>query len=535
MASDPLLAVIYLRVSTEDQASRGYSLQNQQELCLERARALAAARERQTDQRVELQTIIFTDAVSGELLERPELEDVRSFVREHRPAYFICLDPDRFSRATYHAIMVANEIEAAGTKLEFVNHDYQSTPEGRLFFTLRVAIAEYEKAKILERTASGRRRKIKEGGLPTGLFLYGYRYDRETEQVSLDPVESAWVRQIFTWAAEPLGCQTIACRLNDAGVRTKRGTRWYRGTISKMLSQRAYIGEFVVNRLDARGLGAQRNLPATRRSRPLTAKARPPEEWVAIPVPAIIDRNLWEKVQQHRVDGRLRRAPQGVYLLSGLLICGYCGGPVYYRPHKSLGHVLVCGNRYPYMRDIKDPPPPCRSLPHQAAGPIEDQVWTLVQAWLTRPEHLLAYLQEREREQEQDPNDTGHPEAVTREKALLERQLEEKQLEQSRILAVVRTGAIDADAAAAALRPLSEQIRYLRGALLQLAERSGALNSPPLARPSPPGRSPIEWDLARLGIATRTRLHGLSLQQRQTLVRLLLDRVAVWRAPIRPT
>lgn len=49
----------------------------------------------------------------------------------------------------------------------------------------------------------------------------------------------------------------IANRLNDAGVRTKRGTRWYRGTISKMLNQRAYIGEFIVNRLDAKGLGAQ--------------------------------------------------------------------------------------------------------------------------------------------------------------------------------------------------------------------------------------------------------------------------------------
>lgn len=370
-----LLAVIYLRVSTEEQASRGYSLQNQREVCLERARALAAAREQQTGQRIELQTLIFIDAVSGELLERPELEKVRLFVKEHRPSYFICLDPDRFSRATYHAIMVANEIEAAGTKLEFVNHDYQSTPEGRLFFTLRVAIAEYEKAKVLERTASGRRRKIKEGGLPTGLFLYGFRYDRESEQVSLDPVESAWVRQIFTWAAEPVGCQTIANRLNEAGVRTKRGARWYRGTISKMLRQRAYIGEFIVNRLDAKGLGAQRNLPAVRRSKPLTAKPRPEEEWVTVPVPPIIPQELWETAQEHRADSRRRRESQSIYLLSGLLTCGYCGGPVYYRPHKSLGHVLLCGNRYPYMRDLKNPPTPCRSLPHQAVAPIENQVW----------------------------------------------------------------------------------------------------------------------------------------------------------------
>ncbi len=520
-----LLAVIYLRVSTEDQANRGYSLQNQREVCLERARTLATARERQTGQRVELQTVIFTDAVSGELLERPELENVRAFVKEHRPAYFICLDPDRFSRATYHAIMVANEIEAAGTKLEFVNHDYQSTPEGRLFFTLRVAIAEYEKAKILERTASGRRRKIKEGGLPTGLFIYGYRYDRETEEVSLDPVESAWVRQIFTWAAEPVGCQTIATRLNDAGVRTKRGTRWYRGTVSKMLSQRAYIGEFVVNRLDAKGLGAQRNLPAARRSRPLTAKTRPAEEWVTIPIPAIIPQDLWDQVQAQRVDGRPRRASQGVYLLSGLLTCGYCNGPVYYRPHKSLGHVLVCANRYPYMRDLKNPLPPCRSLPHQAAGPIENQVWTLVQTWLTKPVHLLAYLQQRK--QGQAAADVL--EALEREKALLEQQLEEKRLEQSRILAVVRTGALDAESAAAELRPLGQQIGHLRETLAQLHDRVAAVHLAAKSHEQSMDRlQTLQQDLATQGNATKSSLDALDLGRKQTPVRMLVERVVVY-------
>ncbi len=91
-----LSAVIYLRVSTEDQATRGYSLQNQREVCLERARSLAAAREREAGHPVELHTVIFTDAVSGEVLERPELENVRAFVKEHRQVSSVTYCPRRF-------------------------------------------------------------------------------------------------------------------------------------------------------------------------------------------------------------------------------------------------------------------------------------------------------------------------------------------------------------------------------------------------------------------------------------------------------
>lgn len=522
MEATLLQVVLYLRVSTEDQARRGYSLAEQREACLAKAEALAAAQKVRTGHPVQLQTAEFVDTVSGELLERPELDRVRLFVRERRPAWFICLDPDRFSRTTYHAILIANEIEAAGTRLEFVQHDYQQTPEGRLFFTLRVAIAEYEKAKILERTARGKRGKLAKGGLPSGLHMYGYRYDRLTQAVEPDPAEARWVAQIFRWASQGLGCQEIASRLNEANVPCKRGgRRWYRGTVSKLLRNRGYTGELQVNRYDARGIGVQRQLPQERRTRRLTPVQRPPAQWVTIQIPPLIPRELWEQVSACRGAEPRRLAQRRAGLLSGLLACGYCGGPVHYRPHPSLGQVLRCANRYPYLRDLRAPQPVCRALPHQGAGPIEAQVWAQVTAWLTGAEALRLRMQERQA--------TGRrPASAVQadELALLEEQLEAQQQAQSRLLAVVAAGAVEPETAAAHLAPYQARIAALRERIAALRLRvAEATHHADQREETDDGGDPIRTEAE----AVHSRLACLSLPHRQALIRMLIRRVTVYR------
>lgn len=469
-----LLIAIYLRVSTNDQAKRGFSLPEQRDDCRARAKTLASAEEQRTGRYIDLQIVEFVDAVSGELLERPELDRVRSFVREHRPAYFVCLDPDRFSRATHYAILVANEIESAGTKLEFVQHDYQANAEGKLFFTLRVAIAEYEKSKILERSLRGKRGKIKEGKLPVGMHIFGYEYDKLTQEIHPHPTEAPWLQQIFAWASEGHGCQIIATRLNEAGVPTKRhavrGSPWYRTTVSKILRNSSYIGEVQVNRYDTQGTAVQRQLPKDRRTRKITFTERPRSEWITIQIPPLISRDVWESVQVTRGDAAKRRAQQKSYLLTGIVNCGYCGAPVHYKPHPSGKHLLVCANRYTYSRGLKEPLPVCRSLPHQNAFIFEVQVWSHIEEWLTKPGSMLAYLEKRQVAQNSDePQESS----LATELQLIERQLAQKQHEQVRVLTVVASGSVDPDVAAAALKPYTEQINNLRKTATRLRDRLG--------------------------------------------------------------
>lgn len=464
-----LMVVIYLRVSTGDQFRKGFSIPEQRLACLEKARTLADAEEKRTGRKIHLQTIEFTDAISGEILERPELDKVREFIKENKPAYFVCLDPDRFSRETYHAIMVMNEIEAVGTRAEFVQFDYQHTEEGQLFFTLRVAIAKYEKAKIKERTARGKRGKIKNGGLPTGLHMYGYSYDRLTQIVTPHPSEAPWVLQIFRWASQGMGCQMIANRLNDAGVPLKgKGARWYRSHVSKILRNRGYVGEYRVNRFDSTGIGVQRQLPRERRTRKLTPFQKPREEWITLAIPPLITEELWTAATTARPIDPEGKAQRRDGLLSGLMRCGFCDGPVFYRPHATLGYAICCGNRYPYMRDRKVPMPVCKLLPYQGVKPIETLVWSRVCDWMIRPESILDLIQATA---QQAPVTESATEIIQGELSLLERQLAIKQQEQVRVLQVVATGAVDPQVAAEQLAPYTKQIVELKAAIVRLQDR----------------------------------------------------------------
>ncbi len=518
--------VIYLRVSTEDQARRGYSLPEQLEACNEKAKSLAAAYEQQTGLDVDLQTVVFKDTVSGELLERPELEKVRAFVRGHRPAYFVCLDPDRFSRATYQAILVANEIEAAGTKLEFVQHDYQNTPEGKLFFTLRVAIAEYEKSKIKERSLRGKRGKMKRGGLPNGLNMFGYIWQKEADEVVPHPTEAEWVSRVFLWASEGVGCQVIANRLNAAGVHPKRkASKWYRGTVSKLLRNRGYVGELQLNRYDTTGLAVQRQLPKARRTVVLTPTQRPQEEWITVNIPPLISRECWDRVNQLRGDGVRRRQQQATYFLSGLAECGFCGGPIHYRPHKTLGHMLMCANRYPYMRDLKEPLLACRSLPHQKASPFETQVWSKVKEWLTDPDVLQDHLQQLQAGTET----ASAADQIRGELDLVERQLAQKQREQGRMLAVVATGSVDPQVAAEQLRPYTEQIENLKQTATRLRERLAVVEWDESKRLTAVRRvRDLQEAIAAESQSVAARLEALGPDRRRELVRMVVHRVILF-------
>jgi len=161
-------AIIYVRVSTEEQAREGFSLASQLDACRKKAQEMGATN-----------VIEFADeGVSGEILERPGLTRSRDLVRAGGIEIFLCYDPDRLSRKAAHQMIITEEIEQAHVRLEFVNFDRTSTPEGNMFYQMRGVIAEYEKEKIKERTIRGKLQKAKQGGLTHWPGTYGYSYTR---------------------------------------------------------------------------------------------------------------------------------------------------------------------------------------------------------------------------------------------------------------------------------------------------------------------------------------------------------------------
>lgn len=355
-------AAIYVRVSSEEQTRSGYSLADQEERCLARARELGA-----------VETAVYADGgESGSRLERPGLAVLREALAAGRHDLVVALDPDRLARNLYLQLALHDELRRLGVGLEFVTMDWEDTPDGRLFMQMRGAIAEYEREKIRMRTYAGRRRKARQGGLPCGpVYAYGYRYVHETQSLVVDPAQAETVRAMFRWAAygEPAlfpegrpGPGRIARRLNELGVAPCRpGTAgWHANTVRQMLRNRRYVGELVTFR--TRVAGSRR-------------VAAPAEDQVTVRVPALVDPETFalagERLEENgrRHQGR-RRYP---YLLSGVLICGECGRPM----HGNLQRLRrrTQGLAVPYYT--------CSGrsgcgAPSVAAGPVEAAVWAAV-------------------------------------------------------------------------------------------------------------------------------------------------------------
>ncbi|MGI6147774.1 MAG: recombinase family protein [Limnochordia bacterium] len=272
-----------MRVSTEDQARRGYSIPAQIREC----RALAGKN----------QAIIFADeGLSGDSLDRPALTEMRRRIRAGEIKEVICLDPDRLSRRLLNQLLLTDEFERYGVELRFVNGDYSKTPEGTLFYALRGAISEFEKAKITERMCRGRREKAKQGKILRDFHVYGYDYDRERAALVVNQAEAQVVRDIFRWFLDPpkdaVGLSGIARLLTERGIPTKRGApRWHRQVVRQILSNPTYIGQFYHNKWSVTPQGI---------------RLRPREEWILVACPAIIDHTTFEAVQTRLEKGHAR-------------------------------------------------------------------------------------------------------------------------------------------------------------------------------------------------------------------------------------
>jgi len=319
------MIAIYARVSTEEQAKSGYSLKDQVRQCRDKAGNGTNVIE------------YVDDGYSGEFLERPALSKLRGDIREGIIEKVIIYDPDRLSRKLMNQLLVSEEIEKHA-ELIFVNGDYQKTPEGMLFYQMRGAIAEFEKAKINERMSRGRREKAKQGKVVKDVKVYGYIFNRETEKLEPHEPEARIVQLIFDLFTDPKGrvkgINGIAHYLMDKGVPTKRGSVWHRQVVRQILMNETYTGVFYHNKWNTEGMLGNKYRGNKEK---VSMKLRPRDEWIPVECPAIIEREKFDYAQKLLKESRRRWAgnPKREYLLSGLVRCGDCGNTMTGRHSKN--------------------------------------------------------------------------------------------------------------------------------------------------------------------------------------------------------
>ena len=225
----------------------------------------------------------------------------------------------------------------------FVNRSLGQSPEDELLLQVQGMVAEYERAKILERSRRGKRHGAQVGMVSVlGGAPYGYRYIKKDEgggaarfEMVLD--EARVVRQVFQWVGqERATIGEVVRRLTAAQERTRMGrTIWDRTTVWDMLKNPAYMGMAAYGKTQAGPLGPRLRALRGRPLQPRDARSHrdtPSEDWLHIPVPPIVDAAIFAAVDEQLQENR-RRARLGLrgakYLLQGLVCCAECGYAYY--------------------------------------------------------------------------------------------------------------------------------------------------------------------------------------------------------------
>ncbi|MCI0357111.1 MAG: recombinase family protein [Planctomycetaceae bacterium] len=321
-------AALYARVSSEQQA--------QEETI---ASQVAALRERIAADglTVEEELCFLDEGYSGSTLVRPALERLRDLAAAGAFARVYVHSPDRLARKYAYQVVLVEELRREQVEIVFLNRAIGVSPEEDLLLQMQGMFAEYERAKILERSRRGRRHAAQRGAVSVlSGAPYGYRYfpkTRESEaRYEVVPDQARVMEQVFGWVGrEHLSLGEVSRRLGAEDIPSPQGKpRWNRATLWNLLKNPAFCGSAAFGKTET-----VPRIPPLRpaRGRPLvprhtTAKrAAITHEPISIPVPAIISRELYAAVQEQLQENRQRRLGQTRrrYLLQGLLACGCCG------------------------------------------------------------------------------------------------------------------------------------------------------------------------------------------------------------------
>ena len=225
---------VYVRVSTSRQL-RLETIEQQ----------LEKVRERAEEQGWELaeENIFRDDGYSGTTLKRPALDALRDKARLREFEVVVVLSPDRLARNYVHQMVLIEELEKGGCRVEFVERPMSSEPNDQLLLQIRGAVAEYERTLLSERMRRGRLAKYNAGLLLPGTHVpYGLRVDpdrpRDPAGVSLDEAKAAMVAEIFAYYLEPGMSLFGVCRhLRQMGVPAPRGGKaWSTATLRGILT-----------------------------------------------------------------------------------------------------------------------------------------------------------------------------------------------------------------------------------------------------------------------------------------------------------
>lgn len=290
-------AALYIRVSTDEQAEQGFSIDAQKE----RLEAYCKS-QGWSDFR-----FYIDDGYTGTNVDRPALERMIRHIQEGKIHTAVVYRLDRLSRKQKDVLYLLEDVfEKYDTHFKSSTEPFDtSTPLGKAMLGILAVFAQLEHATIVERTTEGRRKRIREGMWFGGRIPFGYDWIKETQQLMINHEQAAIVREIFQMYLRGASRMHIAEVMNE-----KTNERNFsHTTIRDMLARPIYAGF----------------LP-THDGTLVDGRHEP-----------IIDLDLFARAQEEtrRRGNKKPFVDESRPFLSGLLVCGECGAQMYKYPMRQ--------------------------------------------------------------------------------------------------------------------------------------------------------------------------------------------------------
>jgi site-specific DNA recombinase len=327
--SDQKTAVLYLRVSTKEQAERdgdpeGYSIPAQREACRRKATSLDA-----------IVTDEFADkGESARKADRPQLQALLAYIRAHHVDFVIVHKIDRLARNRADDVEITLAIRSAGAKLVSCSENIDETPSGVLLHAIMSGVAEFYSRNLAHEVIKGSVQKARSGGT-IGKAPLGYRNvrklqnGREVRTVEIDPIRGPLMKwALETYATGAWSVRRLCNELDKRGLDTTPGpVRPSKPIYQSLLHMRLRDPYY-------KGVVRYRGVEYPGSHEPLIT----PEVWQQVQDVLSAQNHAGEQQKKH------------LHYLKGSLFCGNCGSRLLVTNARSRRGVIypyfVCSGRH---------------------------------------------------------------------------------------------------------------------------------------------------------------------------------------------
>ena len=496
------LIAIYARVSTDRQENEK-TVENQ----------LMVLREYVEKNSYTIASEYIDEGWSGDILARPELDRLRMDAKNKMWDAVLVYDPDRIARRYSYQELIMDELKELGIEIIFITTASPKNSEEKILHGVKGLFAEYERAKIAERFRLGKLHKVKDGHVLVSEAPYGYNYvprkDLKHGYYEINIREAENVKMMFSWVANyGVTIRGVIKKFQELNIRPRESKRgvWSTSTLSTLFRNTTYIGEAHYGRSYAVVPEKPLKNEVYKKVKKTSRRLRPKEEWITISVPAIVDRELFEKVgRQLKSNYALcTRNKKNEYLLAGKIYCN-CGcrrageGPMhgkhlYYR----------CTDR------IHNYPLPKTCLEKGMNARIADQlVWDKIKNLMCSPELIMKQAKAWFGKQH---TKTEHSDISVNS---LKTELDKLKKEESRYLKAYGAGIITMEQLSEHSGDLKNQMLSIKGQILSLEQQKKQSQTISL---------PTDDELKQFCQKAKDMLNYLSFEVKQKIIREIIER-----------